>query len=98
MIQDPTGTLLVLAGIVALFFFLEQQFRWKIFQYLPPLLWIYMIPVVLGNTDVIPQSSSLYDGLKSIALPILKRRLRLPDRMPRCFLIESAVRCSARTT
>lgn len=70
MIEAPASVLLVLAGIVGLFFFLERQFHWRIFQYAPPLLWIYSLPVVLGNTKVIPQESSLYSGLSSYALPV----------------------------
>ncbi len=70
MIQSSIGTLLVLASIVGFFFFLEKQFRWKIFQFLPPLLWIYSLPVLLGNTGVIAQSGPLYDGLKNYALPV----------------------------
>lgn len=70
MIQSSAGTLLVLTGIVGLFFFLERQFHWKVFQYLPPLIWIYTLPVVLSNTGVIPLECSLYNGLKEHALPI----------------------------
>ncbi len=70
MVQGSAETLLVLAGICALFFFLEKQFRWKLFQYFPPLIFIYATPVVLSNTGVIPQQSPLYDGLKDYALPV----------------------------
>jgi len=70
MIHSSAGTLAVLVGIVALFFFLEKQFRWRIFQYLPPLIWIYTLPVALSNTGVIPQTGPLYGALKEHALPI----------------------------
>jgi uncharacterized membrane protein len=70
VIQDPAGVLLVLLGIVGVFFFLEKQFRWKLFQYLPPLLWIYSLPVVLNNTGVIPAANPLYDGMRAYALPV----------------------------
>ncbi|MCK4303782.1 MAG: DUF819 family protein [Candidatus Eisenbacteria sp.] len=70
MIQSSAGTLLVLVGIVGLFFFLERYFRWKIFQYFPPLIWIYTLPVVLSNTGITPLKSPLYDGLKAHALPV----------------------------
>ena len=70
MIQSSAGVLLVLAGIVGFFFFLEKQFRWKVFQFLPPLIWIYTLPVALSNTGVIPQSGPLYDALKTYALPV----------------------------
>jgi uncharacterized membrane protein len=70
VIQNPAGVLLVLVGIVAFFFFLEKQFRWKLFQYLPPLLWIYSLPVVMNNTGVIPAANPLYDGMRAYALPV----------------------------
>ncbi|MFC1572661.1 DUF819 domain-containing protein [Candidatus Eisenbacteria bacterium] len=70
MIQSSAGVLLVLTGIVGFFFFLEKQFRWKLFQYLPPLIWIYSIPVVLSNTGITPFQSPLYGGLKAYALPV----------------------------
>ena len=70
MIQDPAGVLLVLVAIVGIFFFLEKHFRWKIFQYFPPLLWIYSIPVVLNNTGVIPAANPLYDGMRAYTLPV----------------------------
>jgi uncharacterized membrane protein len=67
---NAQATLAVLAGVAGLFFFLERQFRWKIFEYLPPLIFIYTIPVALGNTGVIQQTGPLYDGLKTHALPV----------------------------
>ncbi|MBU1700773.1 MAG: DUF819 family protein [Candidatus Eisenbacteria bacterium] len=70
MIQSAQGTLAVLVGIVAFFFFLEKRFRWRIFQFLPPLIWIYTIPVVLSNTNIISKSGPIYGGLKANALPI----------------------------
>lgn len=70
MVSSPAGVLLVLTAIVGIFFFLEKQTRWKLFQYAPPLLWIYSIPVALNNTGVIPNASPLYNGLKEYALPV----------------------------
>jgi uncharacterized membrane protein len=70
MISDSAGTLLVLTGIAGLFFLLEHKYRWRLFQYFPPLIWIYMLPVVLSNTGVIPQQDPLYTGLREHALPI----------------------------
>ncbi|MCK4413459.1 MAG: DUF819 family protein [Candidatus Eisenbacteria sp.] len=70
MISSSVGVLTVLVGVVAFFFFLERQFRWRFFQFLPPLIWIYTLPVVLGNTGVIPQTGAVFDGLKDHALPV----------------------------
>jgi uncharacterized membrane protein len=70
VIHSSVGILTVLVAVVALFFFLERQFRWRFFQYLPPLIWIYTLPVVLGNTGVIPQQGPVFDGLREHALPV----------------------------
>ena len=70
IIVDPASVLLALSGIAGLFFLLERRTGWKLFQYAPPLLWIYALPVVLANTGVLPPKSGLYGGLKEYALPI----------------------------
>lgn len=63
LVQSPLGAMTVLCAVVAFYFWLAQATRWKIFQFLPPLLWIYATPVILNNTDVIPAASPVYDGL-----------------------------------
>ena len=70
MFHSSAGTLFILLFIVSFFFFLEKQFKWKIFQFLPPLIWIYTLPVVFSNTGVIPHKCDLYSGLSSYALPM----------------------------
>lgn len=41
--------LAVLTGICAFYFWLERATRWRLFQYVPPLVFIYLTPVVLAN-------------------------------------------------
>ena len=69
MINNPAGVLAVLTGVAALFFYLEQRYEWRLFRFLPPLLFIYALPVVLSNTGVIPNSSPAYDGMRRYGLP-----------------------------
>ncbi len=71
IVTSPTGVLSVLLGVCAFFFFLEQQTRWRLFNYLPPLIFIYLVPVVLSNQHVIPASSPVYDSIRTIALPVM---------------------------
>lgn len=59
-----------LVGIAAFFFWLEKITRWKLFQYLIPLIWIYATPMVLRNLDVLPASSPAYDVLRQFGLPM----------------------------
>ncbi len=69
LISSPLGVLAVLTAVAAFFFFLEQTTRAKLFQYVPPLLFIYVTPVFLNNFAVIPKSSPVYGGLSAFALP-----------------------------
>ncbi len=69
LISSPLGVLAILAFIAAFFFMLEQTTRAKLFQYIPPLLFIYATPVFLNNFDVIPSSSPVYSGLSAYLLP-----------------------------
>ena len=57
LISSPGGVIAVLAAVAAFWFFVEQRTGWTLFQYVPPLLFIYATPVFLNNFDVIPASS-----------------------------------------
>jgi uncharacterized membrane protein len=61
--------LATLCAVAAFWFLVDQVTEWKIFQYLPPLLFIYATPVFLNNLDVIPSGSPVYSGLSSYVLP-----------------------------
>jgi len=69
LVSSPLGVLTVLVFVAAFFFMLEQTTKAKLFQYVPPLLFIYATPVFLNNFDVIPSSSPVYSGLSAFALP-----------------------------
>ena len=69
MISSPLGVLAVLSFVAAFFFYLQQSTRARLFDYLPPLLFIYATPVFLNNFDVIPSESPVYGGLSSYLLP-----------------------------
>lgn len=70
LVSSPGGVLAVLCAVAAFWFFIEQQSGWKLFQYVPPLLFIYATPVFLNNFDVIPSASPVYGGLSSFSLPV----------------------------
>jgi uncharacterized membrane protein len=69
LISSPGGVLAVLCAVAAFWFYVEQVSGLKLFQYIPPLIFIYATPVFLNNLDVIPASSPVYSGLSSYALP-----------------------------
>jgi uncharacterized membrane protein len=70
LIGSPGGVLAVLCAVAAFWFFVEKQSGWTLFQYVPPLIFIYVTPVFLNNLDVIPSASPVYSGLSSFALPV----------------------------
>ena len=69
LISSPIGVLAVLTFVAAFFFAIEQSTQATLFQYLPPLLFIYATPVFLNNFDVIPSESPVYSGLSAYVLP-----------------------------
>ena len=54
----------------AFFFFLEAQTKWKLFNYFPPLIFIYSLPAVMSNTGLLANKSPVYDWLSSTVLPM----------------------------
>ena len=70
LVHNPVGVLTVLCGVGAFFFFLEERTRWKLFNYFPPLIFIYAIPAVMSNTGVLTKTSAVYDWLSSTVLPM----------------------------
>jgi uncharacterized membrane protein len=69
LISSPGGILAVLCAVAAFWFYIAQLTDAKLFQYIPPLIFIYVTPVFLNNLDVIPASSPVYSGLSAYALP-----------------------------
>jgi uncharacterized membrane protein len=70
LIGSPGGVVAVLCAVAAFWFFVEKQSGWTLFQYVPPLIFIYVTPVFLNNFGVIPSASPVYTGLSSFALPV----------------------------
>lgn len=68
-VNSPIGVVAVLCGVAAFWFFVQRMTNWTLFQYVPPLLFIYVTPVILNNTDVIPANSPVYGALSSYLLP-----------------------------
>ena len=74
LITSPIGVLAILCAVAGFFFYLEQATGAKLFQYLPPLLFIYITPVIMSNvaiggTTFMPNESIIYGGLSKYALP-----------------------------
>ena len=70
IVSSPIGVMTVLIAVVTFWFWLERSTRWKIFEFLPPLVFIYATPVLLSNFGVIPYESAAYDFLRHYGLPM----------------------------
>jgi uncharacterized membrane protein len=70
LISSPIGVLAVLCIVAAFFFLVAQVSGAKLFNYIPPLLFIYATPVFLNNFGIIPSKSIVYTGLSQYALPV----------------------------
>ena len=71
LIESETGVLFALSGVCAFFFWFERATQWALFRYLPPLIFIYLVPVVFSNTGVLPTTSPVYDVVKRLLLPMM---------------------------
>ena len=87
LISSPVGALAVLAGVASLFFFLENKTGWRFFNFFPPLIFIYLIPVILSNTGVIPSSSPAYTWMRSTVLPMILTLLLLKVDVAAAFRV-----------
>ena len=70
MDQQSIFVLLVLVGVPAFYFLLEHRTGWKIWSFLPPLLWIYATPLLLRVAGILPSESPIYGGLRAYLLPV----------------------------
>ncbi len=70
LITSPAGVIAALAAVTSLFFFLEKRTGWKFFNYFPPLIFIYLVPVALSNSGFIPTKSPVYDFMGDNILPV----------------------------
>ncbi len=70
LISSPAGILATLAAVTSFFFYLEKKTAWKIFNFFPPLIFIYLLPVLLSNNGIIPSKSPVYDFMGTNLLPM----------------------------
>jgi len=70
LIGGSAGVLFVLAGNAALWFYLEKRTNWRLFSFIPPLIFIYVCPAFFSNLGLIPGHSGVYDWMGDILLPM----------------------------
>ena len=70
LFHDTIGVLAVILMIPVFFVWLERKTRWKVFEYLPAIIWIFLTPIFLSNLNIIPKSTPIYSTFKSFAVPL----------------------------
>ncbi|MCC7476592.1 MAG: DUF819 family protein [Pirellulales bacterium] len=76
-VTGTAGILAVLSSVCAVFFWLEKATGWRLFQYMPPLVFIYATPILLTNLQVLPLESAVYESIESLLLPMMLTLLLL---------------------
>lgn len=75
LVSSSEGVLAILVAVAAFWFFVAETTRAKLFDFLPPLLFIYATPVLLSNlalggSTILPTASPVYDVMRTFGLPI----------------------------
>ncbi len=70
LFSEPIEVMAVITLVPVFFVWLEKKTRWKVFQILPAIIWIFLTPIALSNLGIIPRSSPIYDTFKSFAVPM----------------------------
>ena len=70
LFDDLIGVMAVITMVPVFFLWLERKTRWKIFDFLPAIIWIFLTPIFLSNLNVIPRSSPIYTTFRSFAVPM----------------------------
>jgi len=60
----------VLVAVPAFWFLAEHRTGWRMWSFLPPLLWIYATPLILRLAGVLPEESPVYSGIRTYVLPV----------------------------
>ena len=67
---DLIGVMAVITMIPVFFIWLERRTKWKVFDILPAIIWIFLTPIFLSNLYVIPRTTPIYTTFRSFAVPM----------------------------
>jgi uncharacterized membrane protein len=77
LFTDLIGVMAVITMIPVFFVWLEKKTKWKVFDVLPAIIWIFLTPIFLSNLSVIPnvpsvipRSSPIYSTFRAFAVPM----------------------------
>jgi uncharacterized membrane protein len=70
LIQDPTAVLVYLVSLIGLIYFIkEQAWSQRFFKIMPPVIWVYFLPMISTTLGITPDQSELYSWVKNYFLP-----------------------------
>ena len=69
-LTDPTTILVYLIAVIGLIYWVKEQ-HWaaKVFEIIPPVIWVYFLPMISTTVGITPEASNLYSWVKSYLLP-----------------------------
>lgn len=71
MITEPNQLFALLAGVLAIVFWLSTLKPFKrFFEYIPPLIWAYFVPMFMTTAGITPESSEVYSWMSRYLLPL----------------------------
>jgi uncharacterized membrane protein len=81
-----TDTTAIIVYLILLIGFIYQVSRQKLFapffKYLPPVIWVYFLPMLSSNLGIIPQGHVLYDWVRTYLLPAALVLMLLSANVP----------------
>ena len=70
MIKDPNAIFVYIIFLIGIIYYLRSQPSLaKLFKYMPPVIWIYFLPMISTSIGIIPNDSVLYDWTTRHLLP-----------------------------
>ena len=88
MIETEVGVFAILLGVVGIYLWLmEQKFAEWLFEYVPPILLIFLTCMALGNAGILPEDSEAYSWIKRHLMPFAIFLFMLSVNIPAIFKI-----------
>ena len=70
LITDPTAILVYLISLIGLIYYVkEQSWAARLFEIIPPVIWVYFLPMISTTLGITPEQSDLYGWVKTYLLP-----------------------------
>ena len=70
MIKDPNAIFVYIIFLIGIIYYLRSQpSLTKLFKYMPPVIWVYFLPMISTSIGIIPKDSALYGWTTRHLLP-----------------------------